>query len=266
VFYVNTTESALYYKELSDNNQFNKGIPLTSLYTINCYTDIQFDAAGNVYFAQCDGGIYVCKKNATGYDAPISVQIPSARGCDGRFTINTASGTLYYTGYDNRVYQHFVVNFSTNQWGNVPATQSFGDLAGRSLVFKAPHLFYIGDNNLVYNLYYFEGCTPSPLRMIGEDSDHIPSSNQIYTAGNGKQATIAGKTFPNPFNEQFSLIVEGSGSAVLKIQDVNGRVVMKEEYQFEERSITTSDWTQGMYICTVEQNGQILYSTKLIKQ
>ncbi|MFN8417444.1 MAG: T9SS type A sorting domain-containing protein [Cytophagaceae bacterium] len=267
VFYVNANESAIYYKDLSENNPSNKGTLLTSLYSINCYTDIVFDASGNVYYATCDGNIYICKKNVSnGYDAPVSIQVPSSRACDGHLTMNMATGTIYYTGYDNRLYQQYVMNLATNQWGNVPATQSYGDVAGRSLVFQAPHLFYVGDNNLVYNLYYFQGCTPSPLRMAGDDSDHITSDNQIYTAGNVQPSSTAGKAFPNPFADQLSVLVEGSGTAVLKITDVNGKVVMKEEYGFDEKQITTSDWVQGMYLCTVEQNGHILYTAKLIKQ
>lgn len=78
--------------------------------------------------------------------------------------------------------------------------------------------------------------------------------------------TTTGKAFPNPFADQLSVLVEGSGLAQLKITDVNGKVVMKEEYGFEEKLISTTDWAQGMYLCTVEQNGKILYSAKLIKQ
>jgi hypothetical protein len=266
VFYVNANESAIYYKEFSDNNASNKGTLITSLYSINCYTDIVFDVNGNMYYATCDGNIFVCKRNlGNGYDAPVSIQIPGSRGCDGHFTINAGTGTIYYTGYDNRLYQHYVINFASNQWGNVPATQSFGDIAGRSLVFKTPHLFYVGDNNLVYNLYYFQGCTPSPLRVAGEDTDHIQSENQIYTEGNVLAAAV-GAVFPNPFTDQLSVFVEGSGIAELKISDVHGKAVITKEYVFEETSFSTSTLSPGMYICTIVQNGNILYTAKVIKQ
>lgn len=266
VFYVNANESAIYYKELSDNIPSNKGTLMTALYSINCYTDIVFDANGNMYYATCDGNIYVCKKNlGNTYDAPLSIQIPSARGADGHFTINAATGTIYYTGNDSRLYQQYVVDFASNQWGNVPATQSFGDIAGRSLVFKTPHLFYIGDNNLVYNLYYFQGCTPSPLRVSGVDTDHIQSENQIYTDGNVLPAAV-GSVFPNPFTDQLSVFVEGSGVAELKVSDVNGKAIITKEYTFEEISFSTAGLSAGMYLCTIVQNGKILYTAKVIKQ
>ena len=266
VFYVNANESAIYYKELSDNNPSNKGTLMTSLYSINCYTDIVFDANGNMYYATCSGDIFVCKKNlANTYDAPVSIQVPSSLGCDGHFTINASTGTIYYTGYNNRLYQQYVVDFASNQWGNVPATQSFGDIAGRSLVFKTPHLFYIGDNNLVYNIYYFEGCTPSPLRVAGDNTDHIQSENQIYTGGNVIPAAV-GSVFPNPFTDQLTVYVSGTGTAELKVTDVNGKSVISKEYRFEEISFSTVTLSSGMYLCTIVQNGNILYTAKVIKQ
>lgn len=111
-------------------------------------------------------------------------------------------------------------------------------------------------------------------------ADYTPSQNGIYTlvatfefgcsdtaAFEVTTLSVTGNTtdalaiFPNPSNGTFTIKSNLSGEKQVYIQDLNGRIVYKSSEQFtsEEKTISISGLSQGMYVLRI---GQL--TTKLI--
>jgi hypothetical protein len=72
------------------------------------------------------------------------------------------------------------------------------------------------------------------------------------------------KIYPNPFNEQITIHLDEQLTSQVTISDVNGKVLLNEEYSTPENSISTINWSNGMYIVTI-QNERGMKTLKLIK-
>ena len=90
-----------------------------------------------------------------------------------------------------------------------------------------------------------------------------------YMASNNCNASIDQmnfdvKIYPNPFNEQITIQLDEQLTSQVTISDVNGKVLLNEEYSTPENSISTVNWSNGMYIVTI-QNERGMKTLKLIK-
>jgi hypothetical protein len=71
--------------------------------------------------------------------------------------------------------------------------------------------------------------------------------------------------YPNPANGVLNLLTNLDASAVLKVVDVNGRLihyqVLKVGYQ--NLAINTNSWSPGIYVGKIIQDEEIIYQEKL---
>jgi hypothetical protein len=90
-----------------------------------------------------------------------------------------------------------------------------------------------------------------------------------YLASNNCFATVTSasfdvKVFPNPFNDFITIQLDEQLTSFISITDVNGKTLFNEEVTKPEIQLSTSNWANGMYIMTI-QNERGLKSLKLIK-
>jgi hypothetical protein len=75
---------------------------------------------------------------------------------------------------------------------------------------------------------------------------------------------LEAKIFPNPFDNQLTIQIDEQLPTVVRITDVNGKILVLENITNPEYSISTANWSNGMYIVTLE-NERGLKSLKLVK-
>jgi hypothetical protein len=72
------------------------------------------------------------------------------------------------------------------------------------------------------------------------------------------------KIYPNPFNDQLTIQLDEQLTSQVAISDVNGKILLNEEYSSPENVISTANWSNGMYMVTI-QNERGMKTLKLIK-
>jgi hypothetical protein len=72
------------------------------------------------------------------------------------------------------------------------------------------------------------------------------------------------KVFPNPFDNQITIQLNEQLTSQLTISDVNGKVLLNQEYSSPQIVISTANWSNGVYIVTL-QNERGMRILKLIK-
>jgi hypothetical protein len=90
-----------------------------------------------------------------------------------------------------------------------------------------------------------------------------------YSASNNCYASISQlnfdvKIFPNPFNDKLTIQLDENLPTVVRITDVNGKIMFLENIISQEYFLSTANWCNGMYIVTFE-NERGMKSLKLIK-
>jgi hypothetical protein len=90
---------------------------------------------------------------------------------------------------------------------------------------------------------------------------HLASNNCFATVAS---ASFDVKVFPNPFNDFITIQLDEQLTSFISITDVNGKTLFNEEVTKPEIQLSTSNWANGMYIMTI-QNERGLKSLKLIK-
>lgn len=72
------------------------------------------------------------------------------------------------------------------------------------------------------------------------------------------------RVYPNPFDDQLTIELDEQLTTTVRITDVNGKMLVQDNLNVQEWTISTSDWANGMYIVTLE-NERGMKSLKLIK-
>ena len=88
------------------------------------------------------------------------------------------------------------------------------------------------------------------------------SSNNCFASV--EQADFEVRIFPNPFNEQVTIQLDNQMAAHVSITDVNGKVLLNDEFSNPETIISTANWSNGMYIVSI-QNEHGIKTLKLMK-
>jgi hypothetical protein len=72
------------------------------------------------------------------------------------------------------------------------------------------------------------------------------------------------RVYPNPFDDQLTIELDEQLTTTVRITDVNGKMLVQDNLNVQEWTISTLDWANGMYIVTLE-NERGMKSLKLIK-
>jgi hypothetical protein len=81
-------------------------------------------------------------------------------------------------------------------------------------------------------------------------------------------AAIKVQVFPNPIQDFVSIKVTNAqlNGAELIITDLIGRTVAKQTLLQELTSFSTQDWSNGMYVWSLVEDGRLVRSGKLVKE
>ena len=271
---------------IQNNNLFVTGInyALTTSGDVYLSSDIVY-FNGWLYYARGQKGaanLYRLQVN----NPAGAEQITTSSNLSGVFTINPASGVIYYgvlnAGAINTTYtvssgmyksaNIYQAHLSGTNWLFNPATtikpREELDMYIQSPVYTGNHLYYIGAGHNsavgdsyeleVWNLYYENACAPVLQRTASPNIEE--ESTSIVTV------------YPNPFSNTLQLDLSGysdseSGAQTnvdVEIVDVTGKPVYKHTILSELSVISTSEWTPGVYLVKIKQDG-IFHTQKVIK-
>lgn len=231
------------------------------------YTDLVFDNAGNLYYVR--NGALFYRQPSESFTVEYATVVSIAT-LSGNFSINKATGTIYAVATNRSVYQFF----RNPGWATKKAVNTYGainDMAGTYPVFDGGHLFYIAKTTnqsprqdwavkTVFNLYFIDNCTPSPMRKSSVDVEDV-MDKETADYETGLQASV----HPNPFQEELTLEMDGTGDAEVRIYNMNGKEVRTFSYAFGKITINTEDLKPGLYTLAVYQDGKRLVAKKVVK-
>jgi hypothetical protein len=90
-----------------------------------------------------------------------------------------------------------------------------------------------------------------------------PNSPILLNLNEGFEESIS--VYPNPFNNEFSIMLPTSDGANIQLFDINGRLIENRQVQDEYEITMGQNLNTGVYLVRVEQNGET-QSFKLIKK
>lgn len=218
---------------------------------------------------------------------PVAIeQITTSTNLSGVYTINPASGVIYYSILDNPTFNTtYTVTSGVYKAANIYQAHLQGstwlfnaativkprenlDMYIHSPVFNGNHVFYIGaghNGNIgdayeleVWNLYYENACAPVLQRVATTlITDEIATSITLY---------------PNPFTGLLQLDLSAytdieTGvltTTEVEILDASGKLVYTHTLLSELNVISTADWATGMYLVKIKHNQTIL-TKKVVK-
>lgn len=88
------------------------------------------------------------------------------------------------------------------------------------------------------------------------------ATNNCYA--NLESPKLEVKVYPNPFDGQLTIQLDEQIPTFVQVMDVNGKTLVSREINTEEWTISTTNWSDGLYIVTL-QNERGLSTLKVIK-
>jgi hypothetical protein len=85
--------------------------------------------------------------------------------------------------------------------------------------------------------------------------------NQMINIESVEQITA----YPNPFNNEFNIVLPKADVANIQLFDINGRLIENRQIQNEYEITMGQNLNAGVYLVRVEQNGE-MQSFKMIKK
>ena len=114
----------------------------------------------------------------------------------------------------------------------------------------------------LYAYYSASDCTSSPASIRYNPNlfyRHVYYSPTAVDENNQLNVSL----FPNPADQ--SLIIEAEGMAQVKVCNMLGQVVMEREMGGNVLSISTSDWSEGLYVVTIRNgNGTVVRRVSIV--
>jgi hypothetical protein len=126
----------------------------------------------------------------------------------------------------------------------------------------SPHSYRLSNNGYSFNIPSFPNYDLESLQ--GSLCDTLTDlGNGIPSNGNSSFSI-----YPNPTTDWLNIVYKNNGDAFFEMFDVSGkRMAATSLYQyFKNRLIDVSDFTAGVYLVTVTQNGKLLWSEKVVIQ
>ena len=116
-----------------------------------------------------------------------------------------------------------------------------------------------------YRLYAYYGgidCTSSPASIMYNPNLfylHVYYSPTDVDENNQLNVSL----FPNPADQSFN--VEAEGMTQVRVCNVLGQVMMEKMVDGNTLTINTSDWTEGLYVVTIQsQNGTVVRRISIV--
>lgn len=238
---------------------------------------------GNLYYARGQKGTANLFRLPLNTLSPIE-QITTTTNLSGVFTINLATGVIYYgvlnsgainttTTVASGVYKSaniYQASLSGTTWTFNAATTVKPweglDMYIQSPIYSGNHVYYIGagHNDViktayeleVWNLYYENACAPV-LQRVGADDADVETATEILL-------------YPNPFNTELMIDLSAytedgnPTSLAIEVVDATGKTIYKSTVLSELNTISTTDWAQGMYVVKIKHNNTLI-NKKVVK-
>lgn len=128
---------------------------------------------------------------------------------------------------------------------------------------------------LYLNFFWNNYFNPYEYTVLNENDDPV----LVITDINGNQAIYSNhfmsvnenrKTefsiFPNPVKNTLFIKTEHSKNTILKVLDISGKITVSQPLSEKSSVIDLSHLPKGIYFVTIEENGKILKSEKIIKK
>lgn len=104
-------------------------------------------------------------------------------------------------------------------------------------------------------------------RLKQTDYDGRSSFSNIILAKYNCEGRSNLQVYPNPFDYEINITIEGEEESQIVVLDTQGRVVYdKQALNAGSLKISTTEWAEGLYIIKTMNNGNLISSQKIIKQ
>lgn len=135
-------------------------------------------------------------------------------------------------------------------------------LIGDVTINRVQYEYYdLNDNNLPIFVHstIVTSLTPDPIVLVMsiEDPTELVSTQELTK----DQVNI----FPNPVEGELKVNLANNEMANITITDALGKVVHSQRLEHQNNTVSTADFTNGIYFVKVNQNNQV-YTQKIIKK
>lgn len=134
---------------------------------------------------------------------------------------------------------------------------------------------FIGSNNsILAAIHLFNFPSPNPFFFVKFDSTGCDSTlaycQSQVASGVYQNALndVSVEVFPNPASDRFTMKVNNNAAEKgieLHVFDLSGREIKRIPLANEKEVVDISDLSKGAYILRLTQNGQLIYTSKLVK-
>lgn len=97
------------------------------------------------------------------------------------------------------------------------------------------------------------------IKLLSMYADTIPITTQVQT---DFPSASNYSVYPNPANEQLTIVGKGNQPVTVELYDLNGKLVMKTVSAVGQ-SISVAKLSPAMYFCVIRSENEILYSQKV---
>ena len=235
---------------------------LVSSKTILSGTDLEIYGV-DLYFTGSDKILYKVNRITK-----VSTPLTSAGYCEGQFAINQQTGVIYVKTKDpntsyyrmGQVYQQGASWLVKNATNSVARPNDYTD---GDIIFNTPNVFYVSARNKpnyegesinsVWNLYFFDQCTPAVFRK-GDEAEEATASTSSNTQS---------LAYPNPFANE--LLVPTLQGQTVQLYDQLGRILLEKRAEESITRIQTNELGKGVYVLKLSENGNVIATQKLVK-
>ena len=162
-----------------------------------------------------------------------SIEATDSIQCNGSISIKVSGGTLpYVTNFDNQT--------------------KFND---------STKIENLCAGNYVVQIIDSKGCTG----FIGDSVNIGIPKNAFANLKNELEENSLINVYPNPFSNEINVFSTSSDLKSLKITDLNGKVLIENEYFSETYKLNSSTLDNGVYLITITEKDKTI-SKKIIKQ
>jgi PKD repeat protein len=140
------------------------------------------------------------------------------------------------------------LSFTSNTSGADLITWNFGDASAEVTGLTANHTFTAPGIYTITITASNSVCSQTVQQTI-QILDLATGFNQLNDLNT--------RIFPNPANDQITLVIDGNKESVFEIHDLTGKLVSSHQLNSVTNQIQVSNLEGGIYLGTVRQNGSV---------
>jgi hypothetical protein len=196
------------------------------------YITVKSKSSFNFGVVQCAGSSYTFNGNTYTTSGTYQAVLSNAAGCDSTITLDLIINPLPTPTITQNGTELSTQNFSAYQW-----KLNNNNIAGANSKTFTPSVngeysVEVTDNNSCKNIS--EPFTVSTVGLFGS------TKNQLSV-----------KIFPNPANEQL-MLTELPSQTKIQILTMEGKILYTKWNEQKSETITTKDWSPGVYLISLE--------------